>query len=527
MQDAADASISPGPQSKRHKANGDTTAGPTPPSSFAKPASQPVMPLLPAFQYVPSSSKKAKVQANLADLRPETIRNLQLTKEHVFTNESEPASNSVNMLIGAIRNQWPYQREERLQSELFAWTCNEQGVMINEMLKLEKDMIVCLRTGGGKSMSFEIIPYLEPNAYTLLVIPFRALMIDTVRHLEKQHVPYQIADTTGSNPIRPDRNLIVMSAEHAHNSAWIQKIKQASATKMPVVRVIVDEAHEAISGSDYRVSLTRLYSALRFRPLQLILLSATVPPSTVDTLVDAYGLQDDHHMIRSSSCRKELSYQMSPLIAPSDLEEEVKMLFLSALQGFEPGDRCMIFVRSILAGQSLARLLACQFYGGNTDDQQVREEKINGWMNGLFRVIVGTTGLMSGVDYPHVRLVIFALPPFEAMSFIQGCGRAGRDGRPATCVIVRTTSQRREPVPTSDNLGKGFMFSLTHEMFANMLPRKCLRYRITGYIDGEERGICCLDTEELSECGRCMDSTAAERQKYRGKHLFLFLPRQV
>lgn len=508
-----------------------------PPKTHGPPP--PVQPLLPAFEYVPPKAKDEKgepsshqevaaadenkpeeeikmtaaIDAPVASSSKQVAKppltfpsrgaaprpvpgrltahekqNKKLVDDIVFDGLLPANKSSVNEFCGSIRTLWS--EEQRQEKGQFAWTCEEQALMVEHMLKLEKDLIVCLRTGAGKSLAFTIVPYMEPNAYTILVIPFTALMNDTLTHLDKHGVPFQIGDGDNTSPLHPERNLVVVSAENAKNREWLKAVKTADATQ-PVIRAIIDEGHEALSGSQYRTPLTRLYSSIRFRALQVVLLSATIPPRIVPDLVDLYGLDPEHTTIRSSSCRKELKYEMTPFVASNEVEKETQQILARQRKRFGPEDRAMVFVPYVDLGRSLATLLECNFYGGSNNSKEQRDQVLSTWRSGEYNVIVGTTGLMSGIDYAHVRLVIFALPPIEALPFVQGCGRAGRDGKPATCVVVRRFPPRNAPPPIpqeQDMFGKMFMRTFCGREVPETFPQKCLRYQMTEYVDGKDQG---------------------------------------
>lgn len=63
-------------------------------------------------------------------------------------------------------------------------------------------------------------------------------------------------------------------------------------------------------------------------------------------------------------------------------------------------------------------------------------------LQGSFNIIVATTAFGMGIDAPTVRFVLhYGLPRgFEA--FVQESGRAGRDGKAASCVVFYTREER-------------------------------------------------------------------------------------
>jgi superfamily II DNA helicase RecQ len=68
----------------------------------------------------------------------------------------------------------------------------------------------------------------------------------------------------------------------------------------------------------------------------------------------------------------------------------------------------------------------------DTDQARVIED----FGSGACRVVSATSGFGVGLEFPDVALVVMVVSPYSFLDFIQQTGRAGRDHRPATAILV-------------------------------------------------------------------------------------------
>ncbi|KAG6382208.1 hypothetical protein JVT61DRAFT_861 [Boletus reticuloceps] len=407
-------------------------------------------------------------------------------------------SHHQNAPASSVEQQALYKIRELLHQDSLDWTSREQKEAMNATLQGQTDVVAILPTGGGKSMLAIIPSLLEVNKTTVLVLPLNALIMDYERRLQKMHVPYQIYEPSKDLNLRD--NLMIVSADKSQSTHWRGALA-SHAHRKTVARIVVDEAHIPLTAKGYRECLQH-FSSVRSEPVQLVLLSATLPPSFMPTLRETYKLVTDTSIHRQGTNRRELKFALEKTAGEGSLIQRAMKIVEEEAHAWQPRDRALVFVPSVRLCMEIAKKTGWHHYVGDkkTMDEGERRMEYFSWISGeTSRVMIATSAFSTGNDYPHVRLVLHVDKPFEMLEYIQGQGRAGRDGSPALCYTLVPTKQWKES-SKKDPVEKDNEQAIIDHLHLYG-SKRCLRYGITSYVDGT--GISCLEDVRNQHCSVC------------------------
>ncbi|MFQ5691086.1 MAG: RecQ family ATP-dependent DNA helicase [Gemmatimonadota bacterium] len=301
-----------------------------------------------------------------------------------------------------------------------------------------RDVLAVLPTGGGKSACFQVPALLRPGL-TVVVSPLIALMEDQVEAARRRGIPAACLASTLS-PSRRRRTeadlragcfkLLYVSPERLESPRFRRLVGSRA-----VSLLAVDEAH-CISewGHDFRPSYRRIDDFRRFcRSPPAVALTATATARTRADIEEALGLRDPVRVIRAVD-RSNLRW--SARRVPS-LAEGALLALRRVRQ--EPG-AAIVYVPTRRRATRLAQAFrrrgsaAAAYHAGLAPERRTRVQEA--FLGGEIRVVCATGAFGMGVDHGAVRIVCHLGLPGSLEACEQEAGRAGRDGRPARCLLL-------------------------------------------------------------------------------------------
>ncbi|MEM7182820.1 MAG: RecQ family ATP-dependent DNA helicase [Spirochaetota bacterium] len=358
-----------------------------------------------------------------------------------------------------------------------------------------QDTFVLLPTGGGKSLIYQLPAVYFSSGVILVISPLISLMKDQAESLEHLGIPAAVYNSSIdeleqlkalSNAVTGKIRVLFLSPERAVSSYFLNQAKQ-----MQVKMLVIDEAH-CISrwGHDFRPEYTKLMllqEALDNKA-PVLALTATATANVQKEIYKYLGLKDAN-FVQESFLRENLSLAVK--FCSSD--EEKRQHILQELEALGSHDKAIIYCATRKATEDLAKFLkplgsrVGYYHGGKPEG--FRERAQNQFLSGKKNILLATNAFGLGIDIPTIRLVMHYQIPGSVEAYYQEAGRAGRDRRPARCVLLY---QEKDLA-----IQKRLSFSKTQ----SNLWEKVKEYAYSQ--ECRQRFLCNYFAEEVEDCQKC------------------------
>lgn len=302
------------------------------------------------------------------------------------------------------------------------------------------DTLAVMPTGGGKSLCYQLPAMMFPGI-TLVVSPLIALMKDQVDVLQKRGMAASFINSSLSDTeiqkniedVLAGKIKILYVAPERLVKGFVGILQ-----KVPVSFVAIDEAHcVSMWGHDFRPDYRAIKECLTLLPKRPIVagFTATATPEVRDDIVERLGLLRPRVFVRGFD-RPNLFFTARWGMSEFERNWEAADLVWRLEK---PG---IVYVGKRDKAEELAEFFARQgvkavpYHAGMKSEERTAIQE--DFMQDRVPVIVATIAFGMGVDKRDVRFVVHVGMPGTLEGYYQEAGRAGRDGKPAVCVLLHS-----------------------------------------------------------------------------------------
>lgn len=335
-----------------------------------------------------------------------------------------------------------------------------------------------LPTGAGKSLCYQV-PALLTEGLTVVVSPLISLMQDQVAALRRRGIAAAYLNSTLSP--QDQRTILNLALSGQARLLYCAPERLVSLSRLvrdaavTVSLLAVDEAHCIVEWGNTFRPIYRQLGELRYhlREPRTLALTGSATPAVRREILTVLRIPRAE-VVTASFDRPNLRFQVERVKDDRDRFARI----VRALEEI-PG-QAIIYTPTRRLTELVARALrfrgcrAAPYHAGL--DADIRRPVLGAFQHDKAPVIVATSAFGMGIDKPDVRLVLHWGPPRTLEAYYQEAGRAGRDGRVATCRMF----WRPEDLEWGE---------MAPEMKRYVHGRKCRRKTLLAHF-GEHLGTC-------------------------------------
>jgi ATP-dependent DNA helicase RecQ len=398
-----------------------------------------------------------------------------------------------------------------------------QREAIEALLEGSGQVLLVAPTGGGKSLCYQL-PAVVLGGTAVVISPLIALMEDQVRALAARGIAATFLASTLDGDERRRRlaavragaiKIVYVAPERLAFEGFAEMVGNIELSLLAV-----DEAHCIVQwGHDFRPDYLRIGALIdRLRPRRVLACTATATPASQREILHRLKFDTSRtKVVLRGFARPNLELSVREIGGAKEALAGAQGALESALGGSGAGRAAsraaasggaIVYTATRRASESLALELGSRgfkaraYHAGLPAAERSAVQKA--FADRTLPVVVATNAFGMGIDRPDVRAVVHAQPPASIEAYYQEVGRAGRDGAPATGLLMLAPGDiplRRRLCELGSDGGPAPQdqaersWALFRELLRYVDASTCRHDFILRYFGDE--------AESLGGCGRC------------------------